>query len=151
MIVYLETAENFCAEVNDNLIEERIKSSVRIKLGKNVSDSEIRSWRNSMQYMRGVLSDARIPQEAGVAIEFSIPQTSKRIDFILTGLNERNRRSAVIIELKQWEEAQVTVKDGIVRTFLGGGERETAHASSVWSPGTAINIKRALTWRPYAA
>jgi hypothetical protein len=76
MIVYLETAGNFCGEVNDNLIEDRIKSAVRTKLGKNVSDSEIRSWRNSMQYMRGVLSDARIPQEAGVAIEFSIPQTS---------------------------------------------------------------------------
>lgn len=134
MIVYLETAENFCGEVNDNRIEDKIRSAVRTKLGKGVSESEIRSWRNSMQYMRGVLSDERIPQEAGVAIEFSIPQTSKRIDFILTGLNERDRRSAVIIELKQWEEAQVTAKDGIVRTFLGGGERETAHPSyQAWS------------------
>jgi len=52
MIVYLETAEHFCEEVNDNWIEERIKSSVRTKLGKSVGESEIRSWRNSMQYMR---------------------------------------------------------------------------------------------------
>ena len=134
MIVYLETAENFCGEVNDNRIEERIKVAVRTKLGKNVSESEIRSWRNSMQYMRGVLSDSRIPQDAGVAIEFSIPQTSKRIDFILTGLSKRNRRSAVIIELKQWEEAHLTAKDGIVRTFLGRGERETPHPSyQAWS------------------
>ena len=87
-----------------------------------------------MQYMRGVLSDKRIPKDAGVAIEFSIPQTSKRIDFILTGVNRVNRRSAVIIELKQWEEAHITEKDGIVRTFLGGGERETAHPSyQAWS------------------
>ena len=134
MIVYLETAKDFCGEVNDNRIEERIKSAVKTKLGKTVSDSEIRSWRNSMQYMRGVLSDSRIPQEAGVAIEFSIPQTSKRIDFILTGVNERSRRSAVIIELKQWEKAHLTAKDGIVRTFLGGGECETAHPSyQAWS------------------
>jgi hypothetical protein len=71
MIVYLETAENFCEEVNDNRIEERIKTAVRTKLHKNVADSEIRSWRNSMQYMRGVLSDNRIPKEAGVAIELA--------------------------------------------------------------------------------
>jgi hypothetical protein len=134
MIVYLETAENFCGEVNDNKIEERIKSAVRTKLHKSVSDSEIRSWRNSMQYMRGILSDKRIPKEAGVAIEFSIPQTSKRIDFILTGVNREHRRSAVIIELKQWEEAHLTGKDGIVKTFVGGGERETPHPSyQAWS------------------
>ena len=38
-----------------------------------------------MQYMNNVLVDGEIPADAGVAIEYTIPQTAKRIDFILTG------------------------------------------------------------------
>jgi hypothetical protein len=129
MIVYLETAEKFCSDVDDNCIEERIHDAFRMKLGRSVGDSEKRSWRNSMQYMRGVLSDNSIPSDLGVAIEFSIPQTSKRIDFILTGHNAEEHRSAVVVELKQWDDVDATEKDGIVSTFINGGKIETPHPS----------------------
>src|SRR5690625_696618 len=91
-----------------------------------VSPNEVRSWRNSLQYMRNVLDDPHIPDDVGVALEFSIPQTSKRIDVILTGLGRapRKRPTALIVELKQWESAAVTPMDGIVTTYLGGGVRE---------------------------
>lgn len=134
MIVYLETAEKFCSDVNDNCIEERIHDAFCLRLGHSVSNSVKRSWRNSMQYMRGVLTDTTIPSDAGVAIEFSIPQTSKRIDFILTGHNAEDQRSAVIVELKQWDDVDATEKDGIVSTFINGGKRETPHPSyQAWS------------------
>jgi DUF2075 family protein len=134
MIVYLETAEKFCRDTNDNCIEDRIHDAFRLRLGRGVGESERRSWRNSMQYMRGVLSDSAIPPDLGVAIEFSIPQTSKRIDFILTGHNTEEHRSAVIVELKQWDEVDATDKNGIVSTFINGGKRETPHPSyQAWS------------------
>ena len=78
--------------------------------------------------------------DCGVAIEFTIPTTSKRIDFILTGENQFKDDSVVIIELKQWSEAnKVGGKDGIVRTILGGGLRETTHPSyQVWSYASLI-------------
>ena len=83
-----------------------------------------------MQYMYRVLEDSEIPDDCGVAIEFTIPTTSKRIDFILTGLNQFQDDSVIIIELKQWSEAQkVEGKDGVVKTILGGGIRETTHPS----------------------
>lgn len=35
--------------------------------------------------MDTVLEDAGIPDDAGVALVFNIPQTGKRVDFIVTG------------------------------------------------------------------
>lgn len=67
------------------------------------SNSQLNSWKNSMQYMRGVLDDSQIPDNSGVAIEFNIPTTSKRIDFILSGRDKNKKDSVIIIELKQWE------------------------------------------------
>lgn len=78
-----------------------------------------------MGYMHHILVDDTIPNDAGVAIEFNIPQTPKRIDFILTGTDGAHRKTAVIIELKQWTKVKATDKDAVVQTFLGGCERET--------------------------
>lgn len=134
MIVYLETAKKFCKDVDDNFIEELIHHAFRTRLGRGVGASELRSWRNSMKNMRGVLSDLAIDADAGVAIEFSIPQSSKRIDFIITGLNSEDQRSAVIVELKQWDDAAKTEKNDIVSTFINGATRETPHPSyQAWS------------------
>jgi DUF2075 family protein len=84
--------------------------------------------------MDRVLADEEIPSDAGVAIEYHIPQTSKRIDFILTGSDESNVETAVLIELKQWQEAQITDKDAIVVTRFMHGLKETPHPSfQAWS------------------
>ena len=93
-----------------------------------------------MEFMYKVLNDNDIPDNSGVAIEFTIPTSSKRIDFILTGQNDDKNDSVVIIELKQWESVEkVEGKDAIVRTFLGGGNRETTHPSyQAWSYASLI-------------
>ena len=84
--------------------------------------------------MDRVLTDNDIPSDAGVAIEYHIPQSSKRIDFILTGTDEQDRESAILIELKQWQHAALTAKDAIVSTRFQHGETETPHPSyQAWS------------------
>lgn len=81
-----------------------------------------------------ILNDVKIPNDSRVAIEYTIPTTSKRIDFIISGENGENQDSVVIIELKQWQEAEkVEGKDGVVRTVLGGGLRDTHPSYQVWS------------------
>jgi uncharacterized protein len=51
----------------------------------------------------------------------------------------RNEPQIVIIELKQWASAELTDKDGIVRTALGGNKRETNHPSyQAWSYATLL-------------
>jgi DUF2075 family protein len=134
MIVYLAEKSQFLEDVDSNRIDERILAEFQRTNRRSVGRAEINSWRNSLGFMHRIASDEEIPNNAGVAIEFGIPQTSKRIDFILTGRNAENRPTAVIIELKQWTEAEPTKKDAIVKTFLGGANVETEHPSyQAWS------------------
>jgi len=111
-----------------------IYDAYRSATGRNTGKSEIDSWINSLQYMDRVLNDDEIPHDAGVAIEYHLPQSSKRIDFILTGMDHNQRESAILIELKQWQRAQMTDKDAIVITQFKHGARETPHPSyQAWS------------------
>jgi hypothetical protein len=55
--------------------------------------------------------------------------SAKRIDFIVSGLDESNNPSVVIVELKQWQDIGITEKDAVVETLLGGAWRETTHPS----------------------
>jgi uncharacterized protein len=81
-----------------------------------------------------VLNDDGIPADCGVAIEYGIPQTSKRIDFILSGANTEQVEQLIIVELKQWESARKTDRDGIVSTRFAYGEAEVSHPSyQAWS------------------
>ena len=134
MIVYSALKKQFLDDVDKNEIDVKILEAMRLRLKRSVSPKEIESWINSMQFMYKVLLDADIPNDSGVSIEYSIPMTSKRVDFILSGRDSHNRDAAIIIELKQWKEAHKTKLDGIVRTFVGGCEREVSHPSyQAWS------------------
>lgn len=129
MLVYEGIKSGFINDVNLNRIVDKIYDKYKQFFGR-ASESQLNAWKNSMQYMRGVLDDREIPDNAGVAIEFNIPTTSKRIDFILSGRDNNRKDSVIIIELKQWETCTaVEGKDGIVSTFTGGGIREVAHPS----------------------
>lgn len=79
--------------------------------------------------METVIRRSNISGNCGVLIEYNIPATSKRIDFIVTGHDRDDNANFVIIELKQWEKADVTDKEDVVTTFLGGRVREVAHPS----------------------
>ncbi|MEG1739676.1 MAG: DUF2075 domain-containing protein [Bacilli bacterium] len=129
MLVYEGVKSEFINDVNLNMIVNKIYNKYKQFFGKT-SESQLNSWKNSMQYMRGVLDDHEIPNNCGVAIEFNIPTTSKRIDFILSGRDKNRKDSVIIIELKQWEKCTaVEEKDGIVSTYTGHGVREVAHPS----------------------
>jgi DUF2075 family protein len=134
MIIYQNTKQSFINDVISNDIENIIHNFFISKLGQRSTTAEITSWRNSMQYMNNVLIDKEIPNDAGVVIEYQIPQTSKRIDFILTGKDKNQNNIAVLIELKQWSECEITDKEDIVTSFVGGRKREFSHPSyQVWS------------------
>ncbi len=82
-----------------------------------------------MQYMERILRNSKIEDDCGVLIEYTIPNTSKRVDFIVTGRNEKQEKNYVLVELKQWEEASATDIPELVHTFVGGGFRDVLHPS----------------------
>lgn len=142
MIVYDSTKEGFLHDASRS-IEDIVRTSVKSKIGIDIKpgSSEYESWKNSLgNAMYHVMNTPTIPNTAGVAIEFSIPRTKNRIDFIVSGEDENNQETVIIVELKQWSEIELTEKDAMVSTYLGRGIREELHPSyQSWSYSTLLN------------
>ena len=129
MIVYQDTKKQFQTDVDLNRIVDKIYDEYIPRFG-HTTESQLRAWKNSMQYMHNVLNTNEIPDDAGVAIEYNIQPTSKRIDFLLSGKDENGNLTAIIVELKQWESCEaVRDEDGVVETYVGGGTRKVAPPS----------------------
>ena len=135
MIVYEGLKTDFLHSCEQDSIAIEIEENILSKLGRHTPKAEFRSWENSLNYMYKVLNDPEIPEDSGVAIEYSIPQTSKRVDFIISGYGQKNDPGAVIVELKQWDSLkEVKGPDALVDTYLGGGITRTVHPSyQAWS------------------
>jgi hypothetical protein len=139
MIVYQSDKTGFLGDVLSNNISDIIHNAYFTKLGRYTSKNEVLAWQNSMMYMNSILSDEEIPKDAKVSIEFQIPLTSNRIDFIIAGNNQDKKEQVVIIELKQWSQATLTNEDAVIKTWFQHGEVKTAHPSyQAWSYASMI-------------
>ena len=135
MIVYEGLKTDFLASCESDSIAMEIEENILTKLGKHTPKAEFRSWENSLNYMYKVLNDNEIPSDSGVAIEYNIPQTSKRVDFIISGYDGQEKPGMVIVELKQWDSlTEVQGTDALVETYVGGGNHRVVHPSyQAWS------------------
>lgn len=133
MLAYLATKAEFLSDAAT--IEDIVRDQVRQKLNINVGESEYRAWRNSLgNAMSNVMRSSRIPDDAGVAIEYRLDLGRKRIDFMLSGRDHQNNPSLYIIELKQWEKIEESETRDHVKTYIGGAIREELHPSyQAWS------------------
>ena len=129
MIVYTNTINEFNDDVISGLIATKVQDKLIESGYKHGSDSEFRSWENSLLHTQTVLNDPSVNQDLHVAIEYNIPNTSKRVDFIISGQDENDKPKIIIVELKQWEKAERTSREDIVTTFLGGSIRAVTHPS----------------------
>jgi len=135
MLVYEDTKIGFSNDVLNGIIEDKIYNAVFEKMNRKTGKSEIRSWVNSLREMYIVLGDRDIPDNAGVAVEYNIPYTSKRVDVIISGLDKSGNNAAVVVELKQWDYAEkVEDESDTVRTILSGTLQMATHPSyQAWS------------------
>jgi DUF2075 family protein len=139
MIIYQKNKQGFINDVLTNNIEQIIAGQIKAKTGKDIPANEVKAFKNSLEFMDRILNDKEIPEDSGISIEYHIPQTAKRIDFIISGTDE-NTENVIIIELKQWSEAKLTDRDGIVETRFQGGMSSTSHPSyQAWSYAALIN------------
>ncbi len=106
MIVYQNKLGNFINDVSLNQITEIIENTFREKHISGGSTSEVNSWQNSLHFMKDVVDCPLIPKDCDVAIEYTIPQTSKRVDFMLLGKDKTNDDHIIIVELKQWSHVE---------------------------------------------
>jgi uncharacterized protein len=117
-----------------------IEDTVRNQIARKLSDvffqyygyppgkSEVAAWGNSLRAMAQVVQHAEL-NDHGVVVEYELPSSSLRLDFMICGRNDSHHDEAVIVELKQWSECVGTDAEGLV-TWVGGGNREVAHPSA---------------------
>ena len=136
MIIYQADKRQFLQHVLRDDIEDVMSRHFRAATGHGVGPSELNAWKHSLFEMSKVLQDDEIPDDAAIGIEYQLPQTSRRIDFIIAGEDDTRRQKVVIVELKQWSESRRSEKDAIVWARRGGraGEQEGPHPSyQAWS------------------
>lgn len=135
MIIYSGNKADFMSEVEEDTIAYTVRDAILEKMHRTTGDAEFRSWVNSLEYMYKVLNDRGIPEDSGVAIEYNLPNTAKRVDFLVSGYDGTGSANVVIIELKQWDKLDKVVGlDGIVETYTGGALRRVVHPSyQAWS------------------
>lgn len=124
MLVYQATKQRFLQDAKGGDIEDVVGESYRIRTGMRPAPGDIGAWKESLLQMALVLDEPQIPDDCGVAVEYRIPQSMKRVDLIITGRDEHDRSAAVIVELKRWSSSKRTDMDGIVIAHRGGSSTE---------------------------
>lgn len=121
--------------MEQDTIAFEIEQNIYEKMNRHTARNEFRAWENSLEYMYKVLNDNEIPENSGIAIEYNIPQTSKRVDFLISGYDKDENGNVVIVELKQWDKIEsVKGKDALVETYTGNAMRQVVHPSyQAWS------------------
>lgn len=131
MIVYSANKYLFVQDVKTGVIATKILDLLRKKGLSGGQEREFESWHNSMKFMRDIVDDSEIDDDVQIAIEYNIPQTSKRVDFIIIGADAKDKENIVIVELKQWSRAEVVDDDMhfSVRTYVANDKRIVCHPS----------------------
>jgi len=94
MIVYSGNIRQFNLDVDNRVIADRIKEELE-KIGINHNNpSEYNAWDHPDFHL-----------DTKVAIEYKLPTTSKRVDFLISGKDDNDLSKVIVIELKQWEKS----------------------------------------------
>jgi len=129
MLVYTGTKKSFSSDIRDGNIAKIIEEKLST-LGINQGGlSQYTSWQNSLPQMFFILDDKEISDDIEVSIEYQIPLTSRRVDFLIAGSDDQNKDHVMIIELKQWQKAKKISREYLVETFTGGSNRVVVHPS----------------------
>jgi DUF2075 family protein len=127
--LYEGTSTEFVRDAALNQIGDKLATSFFDHFRYQVPKSELAAWRNSLQAMANVVRQGDL-SDHGVIVEWQLPLSSRRLDVLLTGKSLESRANAVIVELKQWEEAFPTNVKDCVATFVGARTREVLHPSA---------------------
>jgi len=140
MILYSSNITNFIDDVYDNKIIQILENNKKNELYKGTTNSEKLSWENSLKYMADIVIKSNIPKDCSVVLEYNLPMTSSRIDFMLLGYDSNHTKRAIIFELKQWSKVnRIDDSEMLIETFVGNGLKKVVHPSyQAWSYMTLL-------------
>jgi uncharacterized protein len=129
MRLYSGSSTQFLNDTIHNEIGDKLKESFFQYFRYYPSPNEVQSWRNSLRAVSQVFDYSGL-NDHGIILEYQLPQTSKRLDCMITGKDQAGSDRAVIIELKQWEKCESSDGENEVATWVGGAKREVLHPSA---------------------
>ncbi|MDP2013012.1 MAG: ATP-binding protein, partial [Actinomycetota bacterium] len=113
--------------LESNSAVEQMMAKMLATTGRRPSDSEQRSWRASLPVLASDLVDAGL-SNIEVLVEYQLPLTSKRADVVLAGVHPRTGNPTyVVVELKQWSDAQNFEGDPKLVHVAAYGTRPVLH------------------------
>ena len=128
MIIFSCLKKEFDSYVKKGIISNQVYDAYKEKMGKKSQLNQIKAWAHSLPEMMPLLKD--LPENVGIAIEFNIPLTSKRVDFVVSGYDANHKPVLLLFELKQWQNAMdVKNQDAIVKTIFSNKEQKSLHPS----------------------
>ena len=128
MRLYSGMSPDFVRDTVRNQIADKLSTAFFSYYRYKPSPAEVNSWRNSLRAMAQVIDYAGL-DDHGVLLEYQLPLTSKRLDCLVCGNDGVGAQQAVIVELKQWDKCMPSEADKLVRSWVGGRERELLHPS----------------------
>ena len=129
MRLYSGSSKQFIGDAVRNQIAEKLTDAFFYYYRYKPNINEKRSWQNSLSKMSELVQYAEL-LDHGIILEFQLPMTSKRMDFLICGKDRHNIQNTVIVELKQWDRCLPSESPNEVMTFLNGTEREVLHPSA---------------------
>jgi len=127
MFLYSGTSPEFIKKTTQNAIAHQLAIAFETHFRYRPSASEFQSWQNSLRCLADVLREGNL-MDQGIFLEYQLPLSSKRLDAMITGRG-RDRDQAVIVELKQWSRSEHGSSDDLLRTWVGGSNRDVLHPS----------------------
>lgn len=129
MRLYAGTSRQFIEDAVQNAVAEKLRAAFFDHFRFNPGPGEVASWRNSLSRMKDVMERAEL-HDNGVILEYQLPLSSKRLDCLITGTDQKESPQAVIVELKQWDSCEPADGPNEVTTWLSGAKRATLHPSA---------------------
>lgn len=127
MALFRRSAAGLAAMADQGSVAEVMFTQTLHHYGVRTSPSERRSWERSIPVLARDLVDAGLG-EVEVLLEHRLPLSSRRVDAILAGRHPvTGRRSYVVVELKQWSEADLYEDDPGLCVIGGYGGHPRLH------------------------
>ena len=101
-----QTASTVADWSRKETLTTRLTEQMFFQIGNRPSESEKRSWKNSLADLSQLLVESGLG-EINMLVEYQLPYSSKRVDVVLIGSHPKNTTPVIlIIELKQWTEVE---------------------------------------------
>jgi len=127
MRLYEGSIKEFSSDVVHNRIADILKDNFLAYYKRSPSESEYRSWQQSLNFLNNAFTYSDLANNK-VIVEYELPYSTRRIDLLIFGKNNKDKDTVVLMELKQWSNENVydcENEGNIIIDFLG--KREVAH------------------------